>query len=380
MQHHKTKQHGVHLELAPHRLLFPLATLFALIAVPLWLIIRIAHPAMTGSAWHGHEMLFGFALAVIAGFLSTGPKRTVTWVLAMTWIAARIAAATGTGPLAFIAGITFPVTVFAVAALPLFARAKRRENLILPVILGALLAADVAWWAGTVWFGPQLQSGALLTAIDLIALPLLLIGGRALRAAVGGHLERQGIARRDHLQRRYELPLAVLVGGAALFDACALETAAGILCIGAALMALVRIIPWQLHRALSQPQLWTLILGYLWLVPGLALKGIAQLAGNVPVTGMLHAIAIGALGTLTLVMMARTVTLRARKPIAGFGDIGSAALLLSAAAIARLAASMVPSAQHEFLWLAAAAWSSAFLVLLVRLWRMHGSACPSGSA
>ena len=374
MQYHINKKHDMQLQLAPHRVLFPLAALFALIAVPLWLVIGIAHPAMTGSAWHGHEMLFGFALAVIAGFLSTRPKSAATLILAVTWLAARVAAATGSGPLAFVGGITFPVTVFAMAALPLFARAKRRENFILPVILGGLLVADAAWWAGAVWFGPQVQSSALLTAIDLIALTLLLIGGRALRAAVGGHLER------DHLQRRYELPLAVLVGGAALFDACALETGAGILCIGAALMALVRVIPWQLHRAFSQPQLWTLILGYLWLVPGLALKGIAQLAGNVPVTGMLHAIAIGALGTLTLVMMARTATLRARKSIAGFGDIGSAALLLSAAAIARLAASMVPAARQEFLWLAAAAWSSAFLVLLVRLWRMHGSACPSGSA
>ncbi|MGB7933098.1 MAG: hypothetical protein WCH04_12880 [Gammaproteobacteria bacterium] len=81
------------------------------------------------------------------------------------------------------------------AAPPLFAGAKRRENLILPAILIALVAADAAWWAGAVWFGQQLQTRALLCAIDLIALLLLLIGGRALRAAAGGHLERQGIAR-----------------------------------------------------------------------------------------------------------------------------------------------------------------------------------------
>jgi uncharacterized protein involved in response to NO len=210
----------------------------------------------------------------------------------------------------------------------------------------------------------------LLSAIDLIALLLLLIGGRALRAAAGGHLERQGIARRDHMQRRYELPLAVLVGSAAIVDAFALETVSGILCIGAAMLSLARVMPWQLHRSLSLPHLWTLALGYLWLVPGLALKGIAQLAGNIPVTGMLHGIGIGALGTLTLVMMARTATLRARQPIADFGDIGVATLLVSAAALSRLLASFVPAAQHGFLWLAATAWSSAFLILLVRLWRM----------
>jgi len=352
-----------------HRLLFPLATLYALIAVPLWLVLLSRHPPMIGATWHGHEMLFGFALAVIAGFLSTRPMRNVAWVLAGTWFAARIAAATGSGPAAVIVGMMFPVAVFILAAPPLFAGAKRRENRILPAILTALVAADAVWWVGTVWFGQQVQTRALLSTIDLVALLLLLIGGRALRAAAGGHLERQGIARRDHLQRGYELPLAVLIGSAAIVDALALDTIAGIFCIGAAMLALVRMMPWQLHRTLSLPHLWSLALGYLWLVPGLALKGIAQLAGNIPVTAMLHGIGIGALGTLTLVMMARTATLRAHKPIADFVDIGVAALLVSVAALSRLLASFVPAAQHGFLWLAATAWSSAFLILLIRLWR-----------
>jgi uncharacterized protein involved in response to NO len=94
-----------------HRLLFPLATLYALIAVPLWLVLRSRHPAMIGATWHGHEMLFGFALAVIAGYLSTRPMRNVAWVLAGTWFAARIAAATSSGPAAVIVGMTFPIAV-----------------------------------------------------------------------------------------------------------------------------------------------------------------------------------------------------------------------------------------------------------------------------
>jgi uncharacterized protein involved in response to NO len=314
-------------------------------------------------------MLFGFALAVIAGFLSTRPIRALTWALTVTWLAARIAALTGSGPLALIAGVTFPVTMFIVASPPLFAGAKRLENHILPAILTALVATDAAWWAGAAWFGQQVQTCALLSAIDLIALLLLLIGGRALRAAVGGHLERSGSARRDYHQRHYELPLAGLVGGAAVCDALSLYTLAGFLCTGAAFLTSVRVIPWQLHRTLPHPHLWTLALGYLWLVPGLALKGIAQLSGSIPVTGMLHGIGMGALGTLTLVMMARTALLRAHKPTRNFGDIGIAALMVSAAAVTRLLASFVPAAQHGLLWLAATAWTGAFLILLVRLWR-----------
>jgi uncharacterized protein involved in response to NO len=101
-----------------HRLLFPLATLYALIAVPLWLVLRSRHPAMIGATWHGHEMLFGFALAVIAGFLSTRRRRTLAWILAGTRLVARIAAATGSGPAAVIVGMTFPAAVFILPARP----------------------------------------------------------------------------------------------------------------------------------------------------------------------------------------------------------------------------------------------------------------------
>jgi uncharacterized protein involved in response to NO len=352
-----------------YRLLFPLAALYALVIVPVWIELGVLRPIGIVTTWHGHEMLFGFALAVIAGFLSTRPLRGAAWVLAGSWFAGRIAAATGSGIMAVIAGIAFPLAVLIISAPPLLASAKRKENRVLPVILVTLVCTDAAWWAGKTWFSQQVQSCALLAAIDLIALLLLLIGGRALRAAVGGHLERQGVARQDYAQRRYEIPLATLAGGAALADALALESIAAALCIGAALITLVRVMPWQLQRTVSHPQLWALALGYLWLVPGLMLKGIAQIVDNIPVGGMLHGIGIGALGTLTLVMMARTATLRAHKPITEFGDIGVAAILVSAAALFRLTAPLIPGIQCWFLWLAAVAWSSAFLILLARFWR-----------
>lgn len=362
------RQHSARRPLEPHRLLFPLAALFALSAVPLWLLLGVTSPISLNS-WHGHEMLFGFTLVVIAGFLSTRPTHTTAWLLAGTWIVSRIATASGSGPWALIVGLSFPVVVLIVTTPPLFKGAKRWENRILPMIVTTLLVADAAWWTGRVWFGPQVQTGALLFTLDLIALLLLIVGGRALRAAAGGHIERQGLARRDRVQRRYELPLAALLGGAALLDVLAFGQVAGALCIGAAILTLVRVIPWQLHRTFTQPALWSLVLGYLWLVPGLAVKGITQFGYDIPVTEMLHGIGIGALGTLTLVMMARTALLRARKPIESFGDIGGAALLISIAAIARLSAPFVPAARHELLWLAAIAWSSAFLILLARLLR-----------
>lgn len=364
------KSHSNRPALMPHRLLFPMAAVFAIVAIPAWIVLQGNPAAPVKPAWHGHEMLFGFTLAVIAGFLCTRPAHALLWVLVGTWLGARIAAAIGSGPLALIAGLAFPITVFCMTVPPLLAGAKRWENRILPAILAGLVTADAVWWAGMTGLGSHLQIHALLSAVDLIALLLLIIGGRALRAAVGGHLERQGIARRDHTRHRYELALALVVGGAALFDAFAVNLAAGILLITAALLTLLRVVPWQLYRTTGYPHLWSLVLGYLWLVPGLATKGFAQLSGYVPVAGMLHGICIGAAGTLTLVMMARTATLRAHKPIEHFADIGVAAILISTAALSRLSAPFTPAAaQHGLLWLAALAWVGAFLILLARLWR-----------
>src|SRR5262249_38732822 len=54
---------------------FGLAALFALAIVPLWLLVLrgAVRPslALDPATWHAHEMVFGFVVAVVAGFLLT---------------------------------------------------------------------------------------------------------------------------------------------------------------------------------------------------------------------------------------------------------------------------------------------------------------------
>jgi len=341
--------------------------MFAIIAVPLGIALPATFPSVTAPAGHGHELLFGFVLAVVAGFLATKVTPTFIWILLVTWCVARFASVFG--PLAPIAALSFPVAVVAAAVPPLWAGAKRPQNRIVPVIVVALLVADCAWWAGA-WLDPQWQQRVLLLTVDLYAFLILIVGGRAVQAAIGGHLERQGIKRRDPVRRGYELPLAALGGAMLVCDALVLDSVAGACSVAAAALTLHRVLPWQLQHTLGHARLWTLTLGYLWLIPGLTLKGFAQFGIGVPVAGMLHAITVGAIGTTTLVMMARTAMLRARFPIDNFRDIGAATLLLSIAALSRLLA-VFPSSSNEILiWTAVACWSGAFVILLIRLVRI----------
>lgn len=353
-------------------LFFQLAGLYALLVVPAWLSISIQWPALLTASWHGHEMLFGFSLAVVAGFLVTRPSRPMTLVLLAGWLASRAAPFLSMNSLALVCGLAFSLALLAATVPTLLGRAKRWENRIAPLVLVALSLTDLAWWVGWLWLGTEWQQRALLVAIDLFALMLLIFGGRALQAAMGGYLERRGLPRRDPIRSGHERPLALLMLGAALADTGDQASLAGLCCLAAALLTLHRVWPWQLVHMFREPRLWTLGIGYLWLVAGLLLKALAQLQDEVLATALLHGIGIGAIGSLTLVMMARTASLRARRPLDTFLDVGLAVILITASASSRLLAGFSPVYSHNLLWLSVLCWSAGFLVLLPRLFR-HAS-------
>lgn len=336
--------------------------------LPIWMALRSESNRFATPMWHGHEMLFGYAEAVLAGFLITRTTRSVQWMLFGAWILSRLAIFVQNAYLALAMGISFSLTMLVPAALPLLRAAKRRQNYIVPVMLLILIVMDVMWWTGTVWFGLKIQQRALLATVDLFALLMLIVGGRAVRAALGGYLERNGISRRDFPRRSYELPLTFLVGISCLFDVFGLEKEAGIFNILTAIIALVHILPWPLHYARKRNELWTLVVGYCWLIPGLLIKGGATFWPEFPVATSLHGITVGALGTLTLTMMARTAILQAHKSLQNFSDIGFAAFLIFIVALLRLIAPFAMTWRASLLWIAVSLWSAAFFLLLRRLY------------
>ncbi len=96
------------------RIFFSAAALFAIITMALWAFVFTGHTDIDAQTlnplyWHGHEMIYGYALAVVAGFLLTAVK---TWTgvmmphgykllgIFMCWLLARL------GWVAFGLGIT----------------------------------------------------------------------------------------------------------------------------------------------------------------------------------------------------------------------------------------------------------------------------------
>lgn len=224
---------------------------------------------------HAHEMLLGFALAVVAGnqLGVASPRRVAAMLVA--WAAARAAF------------LTLHV------APRLFGSAKKLRNQALPLVLTALCAAAAAW---------HFTGGKLVyPTVALFALLMLFMGGRIVAPAVAG----------------------------------------------------------QLWRLKGRPDLVCLAAGYAWLALGLAAFGAALWAGRHQ-SAALHLITVGALGTLTLNVMAQAWLLKARRDPPRVPGIVVATVLMALATVFRMV---------SLLELAAGCWTAAFVMLLAIFWR-----------
>jgi uncharacterized protein involved in response to NO len=353
-----------------HILFFPFAAVYAMLALPASLLAMRGHPGwlpgLADPAGHGHEMLFGFALAVVAGFLLTRITPATLYSLVALWLAARISHLGWPGSIAAdAANIGFALGVAWLAAPQFLRAAKKLRNRLFGPVLIALSFTVVAFHA--VLPGPQWQRGLLYQGVLLFALLMFFMGGRIIAPAVAGHLERIGERLEARVQPRVEgTGLALLLAALLLMPFESARPAAGLAMAAAGIAAAVRVSRWRLWRCTARPDLVGLGIGYAWLAIGLLLMGTALVTDTLGFTDALHGVTTGALGTLTISVMARTRILQARRDPARASGVPAAVALVSIAALARMSASAWPMDPWPAHWLAAAAWALAYL-LLIRL-------------
>lgn len=357
---------------------YPAAAAYAIVAPLAFVAPALARvpvlPGLASGAGHAHEMLFGFALAVLAGNQAGAMSRTRLALLFLLWLSARVAflAAPGSAGAA-VANGAFAATLLLAAVPRLAGAAKKARNFVLPGTIAAICASALAFHSAQWAAGMTAARAALDVAMLLFALLLLFMGGRILAPAIAGQLYRQGESLGARVQPSIEwaligaMALAVLgfiAGGEGLR-----RTLAAAALVVAGVLAAVRLLRWRLWALRGRPDLLCLAAGYAWLAAGLALWGIVVAAG-VGSTGALHFVAIGALGTLTLNVMAmawhlraRADPSRARAPVWGTG-------LVALAALARFAAELAPAHAPWLLGLAALAWSGAYALLCVLMLRL----------
>ncbi|AFM34982.1 MULTISPECIES: NnrS family protein [Stutzerimonas stutzeri subgroup] len=352
---------------------FPAAALYAALILPYSVLALLgllpALPGLATSAGHAHEMLFGFALAVIAGYL-LGPQRLrFTLTLLGCWALARLSFLLWPGSWLALASAAIFATGLAWKVLPRFlgAAKKWRNQSVAPVVAGLSLLSAIASGG----FGAGYDRLMLEEALLLLATLMSFMGGRIIAPAVAGYAQSRGWRLDARVQPHIEGAVLILLGLALLLNLLPwplTQQFTGAVLVAAAVLTTIRLMRWQPWRC-ARPELLTLLLGYAWLAIGLLLLGLGTLLPALPLNATLHALTVGALGSLTFAVMARTRLIYRFRDPAAQRWIQGVALLISLAALARVLPAVLSQPHPAWLLLAAGCWSLAFMALTLLLWR-----------
>jgi uncharacterized protein involved in response to NO len=295
---------------------FLLAAFFAIFLMAVWV------PAFVGGfafdtyygqiGWHSHEMIFGYAGGVIAGFLLTAarnwtgrptPAGGLLAAIAGLWLLGRILPYfPGIVPHGLIATVdlAFLPAVAVGIGMPLVRSGAGRNWIFLP-LLAAFWAANCLVHAELLGLAPNLARKGIFLGLNLIVLLIVIMGGRVIpffteRGLAGAAMKRWPVI-------EWLSPLSVILFLLAEFflPDSLLSASFAVLAAGA---NGVRLAGWYTPRYWRVPLLWVLHLGYAWIVAGFVLKAGAAL-GAAPPQFTIHAFTVGAIGVLTLGMMAR---------------------------------------------------------------------------
>ncbi|MEW6704350.1 MAG: NnrS family protein [Pseudomonadota bacterium] len=358
------------------RPLYLLASAYAALSVALWgaqSLGWLPWAYLQGPAWHAHEMLFGFTLAVVVGFLFTAgrnwsgqptPTGRGLMALALLWLAARLLMLTPIGWLAAAANLAFAWGSAWGLGRALLAGGNKRNYFFVALLVAmglASLAVQLAllgWVPLPAWAGLQL-------GLDIVLFIMAVMGGRVIPMFTNNGVPGTQAVRKPWVEKAalgsVLLLLALDLGGVQ-------GTALGVVLLLASAVHLARLLLWQPWRTLRTPLVWVLHAAYLWIPLHLALRAGAQWGAWAPSIAV-HALTVGAIGGLIVGMMTRTARGHtARLLRADRFDVACYALVLCAAVVRVGVPLAVPAAYGVGLALSALLWSAGFGLFALRYW------------
>jgi uncharacterized protein involved in response to NO len=355
-------------------------SVFAIITMLLWIgVWRYSLPlnfsVVSPSLWHAHELIYGYTVAVIAGFLLTAVRNwtgmsTPTGVglaaLFLCWALARIAFFFGDVYLrvAALFDLCFFVALIVSVALPIVAARQWRQLAILSklVLLGA---GNALFYSGALGFTEGGVRWGVYAGLYLIIGLILVMGRRVIPSFI-----ETGVGYSVVLKNRRWLDLASMALFMLFF---VVEVFTSSQWLGAwlavALFSLhaVRAVGWHTPGIWRKPLLWSLYCAYLFIVSGFALHALGVFSSAVSPVLAVHAFAVGGGGLMTISMMSRvSLGHTGRNVHAAPGMLSSVFVLLVIAFTARVLLPAVDM-QHYLLWLllAALAWVLGFTMFVL---------------
>jgi uncharacterized protein involved in response to NO len=327
--------------------------------------------------WHIHEMLFGFVMAAVGGFLLTAIPNwtsrapvagTPLVVLVLLWLLGRLVcliSAMIPAWFAPVADLAFPLALEVIAARELFAVGNRRNYpLLVPVIVLAIAnllmhleAMGVAIPFGLGW---RLGIAAVIVLISVI-------GGRIVPAFTRDWLTERGAHTTPPPTGLLDrIALGTLHSGMLAWTFLPDWQPLGFWLLTAAAMNAARLGRWRGAATLAEPLLLILHAGYLWLVAGVTLLGLSILTDAVPVAAAVHALTAGAMGTMILAVMTRATLGHTGRALQADAATIAIYALVSAAALLRVLAPWATDTQAVMLEASGVAWIAAFALFVTK--------------
>ncbi|MBW8322220.1 MAG: NnrS family protein [Rhizobium sp.] len=354
------------------------AAVLAIVAMALWIVALTSGLPVGGSYgaahWHAHEMLFGFAPAVVAGFLLTAvPNWTgrlpvsgrPLMALFSLWVAGRIVLLQPD-----LIDVTFATVLdglFLPALLLIFAReivaGRKWKDLKVLIVLALLSAANIGFHVATL----SGEHGGLAQrlAVSAYTVLIMIMGGRIIPSFSRNWLNQRG-------EKRFPIPFnafdtvaiaggAVALGGWTLLPESRLT---GLIALCAFGLHVARLVRWRGHAVFAEKLLFILHLAYAFVPLGLlaiALGTQGYLASN----AVLHVLTVGAIATMMLAVMARATRGHTGRVLAASPMTTLSYVAILMAAMLRPAADFLPDHMTELLAAAGLFWIAAFALFVL---------------
>lgn len=354
------------------RAFFALAGLAALILIVFWNAIfngtLTSEHYFSNNYWHAHEMLLGYAVAVIAGFLLTAVKnwtgkQTLTGDplanLCLLWLYGRILPFyAGLLPDALIALVDFsflPVLAYQVSK-PII-EAKQYRNLFFIGLLLLLALSNGMIHLEMLGLQPNSAATGIQLAVATIIILILIIAGR-----VFPFFTERGIPGtliiRNPLLDNVSVASAVIVFALQLFGISG--TLLALAAVAAVIVNIARLSGWYVQRVIYVPLLWVLYAGYGWVILGFLLTVLSAYSLVSPSLA-LHAFTLGGIGVLTLGMMARVSLGHTGRAMKASNAIAVAFVLINVAALFRVLLPIaMPGWYETLIYISTLSWLAAF--------------------
>ncbi|WP_022940300.1 NnrS family protein [Psychromonas hadalis] len=296
---------------------FLAGALFAIVSMVLWGMLLSGKITLASqlpsTQWHAHEMLFGFAGAIILGFLLTavqnwtgypGLKGKKLALLFTLWLLARFAMFL-LPPDIFWLTMILELSWMPLAALVLAQavfHAKQWRNLFFVPLLLVMTLLNAVSLIGFQRYDYIMSQHAIWSMLFLVFFIIAMMGGRVIPFFTSKGTGTEKVQAIQALEYLALVPLLLL----AIFTWFpSLSIVSGLLALLAGVANLIRVIRWKPVLTLPVPLLWSLHLSYLLLSTGLLFYALALFVPSFNATTMIHLTAISGFGGVILAMISR---------------------------------------------------------------------------